>query len=99
MADLYRESFNRIENTSNLEQLGVLAFIPFQPAANYMSLTLRNLGYTVFEANMLAIPGFFLFFINVSSSSISTYLAYWVSDSRCYVVERKISRKTPLLVA
>lgn len=47
-------------------QLGFLAFIPFQPAANYLSLTLRNLGYSVFEANMLAIPGYTLFFINVS---------------------------------
>ncbi|EXJ92391.1 hypothetical protein A1O3_00941 [Capronia epimyces CBS 606.96] len=45
--------------------LGILAFIPFQPAANYMSLTLRNMGYTVFEANMLAIPGYFLFFVNI----------------------------------
>ncbi|KAI1628953.1 major facilitator superfamily domain-containing protein [Exophiala viscosa] len=45
--------------------LGIVAFIPFQPAANYLSLTLRNLGYTVFEANMLAIPGYTLFFINI----------------------------------
>ncbi|KAL6242759.1 hypothetical protein RBB50_010405 [Rhinocladiella similis] len=45
--------------------LGIMAFIPFQPAANYLSLTLRNLGYTVFEANMLAIPGYFLFFVNI----------------------------------
>jgi hypothetical protein len=49
-------------------QLGIMAFIPFQPAANYLSLTLRTLGYTVFEANMLAIPGYFLFFVNVSTS-------------------------------
>ncbi|KIX10472.1 uncharacterized protein Z518_01555 [Rhinocladiella mackenziei CBS 650.93] len=45
--------------------LGILAYIPFQPAANYLSLTLRNLGYTVFEANMLAVPGYFLFFVNI----------------------------------
>ncbi|KAK5458230.1 hypothetical protein LTS15_004310 [Exophiala xenobiotica] len=45
--------------------LGIMAFIPFQPAANYLSLTLRTLGYTVFEANMLAIPGYFLFFVNI----------------------------------
>lgn len=50
---------------ANCSQLGITAFIPFQPAANYLSLTLRNLGYSVFEANMLAIPGYFLFFVNV----------------------------------
>ena len=47
----------------------VLAFIPYQPAATYMSLTLTTLGYSVFEANMLAIPGYFLFFLNVSICS------------------------------
>ncbi len=51
----------------DMKQLGIMAFIPFQPAANYLSLTLRTLGYTVFEANMLAVPGYFLFFVNVST--------------------------------
>ena len=51
-----------------LLQLGITAFIPFQPAANYLSLTLRTLGYTVFEANMLAVPGYFLFLVNVRFS-------------------------------
>lgn len=45
--------------------LGITAFIPFQPTANYLSLILRNLGYSVFEANMLAIPGYMLFAINI----------------------------------
>ncbi|RFU34241.1 hypothetical protein B7463_g2082, partial [Scytalidium lignicola] len=43
--------------------LGVLAYIPYQPAANYLPLTLTTLGYSVFEANMLAVPGYFIFFI------------------------------------
>jgi hypothetical protein len=54
---------------TKFDLLGIIAFIPFQPAANYLSLTLRNLGYSVFEANMLAIPGYVLFFINVGSNS------------------------------
>jgi sugar phosphate permease len=45
--------------------LGITAFIPFQPTANYLSLILRNMGYSVFEANMLAIPGYILFAINI----------------------------------
>jgi len=53
--------------------LGILAFVPFQPAANYLSLTLTTLGYSVFEANMLAIPGYFLFFVNI-------LVIVWVSE-------------------
>jgi hypothetical protein len=56
---------------TNILQLGVLAFLPYQPTANYLSLTLTTLGYSVFEANMLAIPGFILFFLNVSISLLS----------------------------
>ncbi|KFY26563.1 hypothetical protein V493_04018 [Pseudogymnoascus sp. VKM F-4281 (FW-2241)] len=53
--------------------LGVLAFLPYQPTASYLSLTLKNLGYSVFEANVLAIPGFILFFVNV-------LVVVWVSE-------------------
>ena len=46
--------------------VGIFVWIPFQPTANYLSLTLRNLGYSVFESNVLAIPGYMLFTFNVS---------------------------------
>jgi hypothetical protein len=39
-----------------------------------MSLTLTTLGYSVFEANMLAIPGYFLFFLNVRSFTLDEEL-------------------------
>jgi MFS family permease len=45
--------------------LGITAFIGFQPTANYMSLILTEMGYTVLEANLLAIPGYTLFTLNV----------------------------------
>ncbi|KAK5168203.1 uncharacterized protein LTR77_006772 [Saxophila tyrrhenica] len=45
--------------------LGISAYIPFQPTANYLSLILRNMGYSVFMSNILAIPGFALFAINI----------------------------------
>ncbi|KAM0712036.1 hypothetical protein Q7P37_011130 [Cladosporium fusiforme] len=45
--------------------VGLFAWIPFQPTANYLSLTLRNLGYSVFEANVLTIPSYALFAINL----------------------------------
>ncbi|KAI9929638.1 hypothetical protein ASPWEDRAFT_28509 [Aspergillus wentii DTO 134E9] len=53
--------------------LGVTAWIPYQPIANYLSLTLRTLGYSVFESNLLAIPGYVIFAINV-------LVAGWVSE-------------------
>lgn len=46
--------------------LGITAYIPFQPTANYLSLILRNMGYSVLQANLLAIPGYCLFTANVS---------------------------------
>lgn len=61
--------------------IGIFVWIPFQPTANYLSLTLRNLGYSVFESNVLAIPGYMLFTFNVSPKpcfpfdySIMTYI-------------------------
>lgn len=53
--------------------LGIFVWIPFQPTANYLSLTLRNLGYTVFESNVLAIPSYIVFAIN-------TVLFGWFSE-------------------
>ncbi|KAI8665130.1 hypothetical protein NCS56_00948000 [Fusarium sp. Ph1] len=45
--------------------VGIFAWIPFQPTSNYLSLILRGMGYTVFQSNLLAIPGYALFAINV----------------------------------
>ncbi|KAL0942649.1 yil166c-like protein [Colletotrichum truncatum] len=45
--------------------VGIFAWIPFQPTANYLSLILREMGYSVFQSNMLAIPSYALFAINV----------------------------------
>ncbi|KAL3472584.1 major facilitator superfamily domain-containing protein [Aspergillus californicus] len=53
--------------------LGITAWIPFQPVANYLSLILRGMDYTVLEANLLAIPGYVLFALNV-------LIAGWLSE-------------------
>ncbi|GJC98546.1 ophD permease for phthalate transporter [Colletotrichum higginsianum] len=45
--------------------VGIFAWIPFQPTANYLSLILREMGYSVFESNMLTIPSYVIFAINV----------------------------------
>ncbi|GKT67969.1 allantoate permease [Colletotrichum tofieldiae] len=45
--------------------VGIFAWIPFQPTANYLSLILREMGYSVFESNMLTIPSYAIFAINV----------------------------------
>ncbi|KAJ0419634.1 major facilitator superfamily domain-containing protein [Aspergillus carlsbadensis] len=53
--------------------LGITAWIPFQPVANYLSLILRGMNYSVLESNLLAIPGYALFAINV-------LVAGWLSE-------------------
>ena len=36
--------------------LGLVAYIPATPVQGYLSLTLRKLGFSVFDSNMLSIP-------------------------------------------
>jgi hypothetical protein len=36
--------------------LGFIAYTPASPVQGYLSLTLRKLGFSVFDANMLSIP-------------------------------------------
>lgn len=44
---------------------GIMAFIPFQPVTSYLSLILKNMGYSTFLSNVLAIPGQFIFLVNL----------------------------------
>ena len=44
---------------------GILAFIPFQPVPNYITLILREMGYSTFMSNILAIPGQAWFLVNL----------------------------------
>jgi hypothetical protein len=41
--------------------LGLTWTIPNTPVSNYLTLTLRQLGWNVFETNLLTIPAYFLF--------------------------------------
>lgn len=36
--------------------IGLVAYIPATPVQNYLSLTLRRIGYSTFDSNMLSIP-------------------------------------------
>jgi hypothetical protein len=45
--------------------IGLTAYIPPAPVSNYLSYILRQLGFSVFEANLLAIPSQFLFAVNL----------------------------------
>ena len=46
--------------------IGLTTYIPPQPSQNYLSFILRQMGFSTFEANMLAIPSQFLFGCQVS---------------------------------
>jgi hypothetical protein len=41
---------------ANLSILSKIAYIPATPVQGYLSLTLRKLGFSVFDSNMLSIP-------------------------------------------
>jgi hypothetical protein len=45
--------------------IGITAYIPPSPPTNYLSYILRQLGFSVFEANLLAIPSQFLFAVQL----------------------------------
>ncbi|KAH9884057.1 MFS general substrate transporter [Xylariomycetidae sp. FL2044] len=45
--------------------IGLTTYIPPDPPKNYLSYILRQLGFSVFEANLLAIPSQFLFAVNL----------------------------------
>ncbi|KAI1467134.1 MFS general substrate transporter [Daldinia caldariorum] len=45
--------------------IGLTTYIPPAPPTNYLSYILRQLGFSVFQANLLAIPSQFLFAVNL----------------------------------
>ncbi|KAI2630865.1 MFS general substrate transporter [Hypoxylon sp. NC1633] len=45
--------------------IGLTTYIPPYPPGNYLSYILRQIGFNVFEANLLAIPSQFLFAVNL----------------------------------
>ncbi|KAI8964143.1 MFS general substrate transporter [Daldinia sp. FL1419] len=45
--------------------IGLTTYIPPAPPSNYLSYILRQIGFSVFEANLLAIPSQFLFAVNL----------------------------------
>ena len=53
--------------------VGLTTYIPPAPPSTYLSFILRNIGYSVFEANLLAIPSQFLFAVNL-------LIVSWVSE-------------------
>ncbi len=56
---------------------GVMAFIPMQPVSQYISLILKNMGFSTFLSNVLAIPGQFWFLINLP---IFVYLSHLTKE-------------------
>ncbi|KAJ4015074.1 hypothetical protein NW752_006530 [Fusarium irregulare] len=45
--------------------LGLMVYIPPSPFNTYLSFILRQIGFSVFQANLLAIPSQFLFAVNL----------------------------------
>nr|UWK20095.1 major facilitator superfamily transporter (MSF) [Trichoderma rubi] len=53
--------------------IGLVVYIPPSPPSTYLSYILRNIGFSVFKANLLTIPSQFLFAVNLIIIS-------WVSE-------------------
>ncbi|EGY16253.1 allantoate permease [Verticillium dahliae VdLs.17] len=53
--------------------IGLTTYIPPSPPNTYLSFILRQLGFSVFEANLLAMPSQFLFAVNL-------LIVSWVSE-------------------
>lgn len=53
--------------------IGLTTYIPPSPPSTYLSFILRRIGFSVFQANLLAIPSQFLFAVNLLIIS-------WVSE-------------------
>jgi len=47
-------------NTSQIYALGLICFIPQSPPATYLTLTLRSIGFSTFNTNLLTIPSTFV---------------------------------------
>nr|UWK21995.1 major facilitator superfamily transporter (MSF) [Trichoderma rodmanii] len=45
--------------------IGLVVYIPPSPPSTYLSYILRNVGFSVFKANLLTIPSQFLFAVNL----------------------------------
>ncbi|PBP22175.1 putative transporter [Diplocarpon rosae] len=45
--------------------VGLCAYIPPNPPGTYLAFTLKQLGFSTFHANLLTIPGYFGFLINL----------------------------------
>ncbi|KAH7083844.1 major facilitator superfamily domain-containing protein [Paraphoma chrysanthemicola] len=53
--------------------IGLMAYIPPSPPATYLSYILRRLGFSVFQANLLAIPSQFLY-------ALQLLILTWLSE-------------------
>ncbi|KAH7324436.1 major facilitator superfamily domain-containing protein [Stachybotrys elegans] len=53
--------------------IGLTTYIPPSPVTTYLSFILREIGFSVFEANLLAIPSQFLFAVNL-------LIITWISE-------------------
>lgn len=45
--------------------LGLVWMVPNTPATSYLSLNLRSLGFSTFETNLLSIPSYVIFILNL----------------------------------
>lgn len=57
--------------------IGLVVYLPPTPIQNYLTFIIREMGFTPMQANLLAIPAFFMFGVNLL---IISRVSEWVSE-------------------
>ncbi|KAJ8059459.1 hypothetical protein OCU04_011121 [Sclerotinia nivalis] len=85
--------------------IGLVAYIPATPVQSYITLTLRRLGYTTFDSNMLTIPSAALQVITMLVLAYSSdffdehpyfhpIVSAWISENTFDVKKRAVTAAT-----
>ncbi|KAI9643871.1 hypothetical protein NHQ30_007222 [Ciborinia camelliae] len=85
--------------------IGLVAYIPATPVQSYISLTLKRLGFTTFDSNMLTIPSAALQIVTMLTLAYSSdffdehpyfhpIVSAWISENTFNVKKRAITAAT-----
>ncbi|KAF2721643.1 MFS general substrate transporter [Polychaeton citri CBS 116435] len=103
----FRDVINTWKDSSmwGMYFIGLIAYIPAGPVQSYLSLTLRRIGFSTFDSNMLSIPSAVLQIILMLALAFSSdyftehpyfhpIVSAWISENSFDVKKRAITAAT-----